>query len=273
MKLTYAVVFAVSIILPTAASGEMIGNPGTQIGEKNLFVGIEYASGMHIYDIDTQDLDTSSERVTFKVTTGLTDWFDLYIRAGGASLTLDYKDNNYMHKTPNLTQRWGNSSKNFESDFSAGFGTGARVRLFNFPNSRVRIFFQGGGFFFKSKDDIRWDLSDGSSVTKNRDIKWADFYGSLGIAKRTDYLDISIGVGFSEIWWEISDENLVNVGTTTTKNQIPNRDSFEVKNPVFGFIGFDFVLPYEYRISAQAAVRNINEAEFSVAISQGLEKD
>ncbi|MCD6307716.1 MAG: hypothetical protein J7M24_01825 [Candidatus Latescibacteria bacterium] len=273
MKLTYAVVFAVSIILPKAASGEMIGNPGTQIGEKNLFVGIEYARGTHIYDLDTRGLDTISERVTFKVTTGLTDWLDLYIRAGGASLALGYKDNDYVYKTQNLTQKWGNSSKNFESDFSAGFGAGTRLRLLNFPDSRMRVFFQGGGFIFKTKDDIRWDLSDGSNVTKNREIKWADFYGALGIAKRTDYLDISIGVGFSEIWWEISDENLVNVGTTTTKNQIPNRDSFELRNPVFGFIGFDFVLPYEYRISVQAAVRSIDEAEFSVAISQGLEKD
>ena len=88
-----------------------------------------------------------------------------------------------------------------------------------------------------------------------------------------DYVDITFGIGFSEIWWEISDENFEKVGTTTIKNVIPKRDSFEIKNRLFGFIGFDFVLPYEYRISAQAGIRSIDEAELSVAISQGLDRD
>ena len=38
-----------------------------------------------------------------------------------------------------------------------------------------------------------------------------------------------------------------------------------------GLAMFDFILPHEYRLSAQAGVRNIDEAQFSVAISQGFE--
>ena len=93
------------------------------------------------------------------------------------------------------------------------------------------------------------------------------------MSKRMDYIDLNFGVGFSEIWWEISDENMKIFGTTTTRNQVPKRDSFEIKKPIFGFIGLDFVLPYEYRISMQAGVRSIDDYELSVALSQGLEKD
>ena len=57
------------------------------------------------------------------------------------------------------------------------------------------------------------------------------------------------------------------------KTKKPWRDSFENQSPVFGFFGLDFVLPYEYKISAQAGIRNIDEAEFSIALSQGLLKD
>ncbi len=273
MRLKYVLLLAVSVMLPAAARAEMIGNPGTQIGEKNLFVGIEYSTRAHIYDLDTKNLDTITERATLKVTTGLTDWLDFYIRAGAANLTLKYRDNIYVYKTPTVTQTWGKSTTNFESDFSPGFGTGARLRLLNFQNSRTRVFIQGGGFFFKSEDDIKWDLADGSDVVKNREIKWADFYAALGFSKRTDLLDITFGVAFSDIWWEISDENEVMVGATTTRNDVPKRDSFEIQNPVFGFFGLDFVLPHEYRISLQAGIRSMDETEFSVALSQGLEKD
>jgi len=261
------------LILPISARGEMIGNPGTQVGEKNLFVGIEYTNSMRTFDIDTEDLDTTSEKVSLKVTTGLSDWFDLYVRLGAANLTLDYKANDYVYKTAAGSAKWGNASKNYESDFSVGFGAGTRMRLLNFENSRTRVFFDGGGFFFKTDDDIQWNLADGSFITKNRDMKWADIHAALGISKRMDYVDLTFGVGFSEIWWEISDENIEQVGTATTRTIIPDRDSFEINKPVFGFIGLDFVLPLEYRLSLQAGLSSLDDAEFSVALSQGLEKD
>lgn len=266
-------VLTLSLCLPLTALGEIIGNPGTQVGKKNLFVGIEYTTAMRTFDIDTNNLDTESEKILLKVTTGLTDWLDLYLRAGAANLMLDYANTDYMHKTSTGTRNWGNASINYDSDFQAGFGAGTRVRLLNFVNSRSRVFFDGGGFFYKTNDSIRWDISDGSVVTKKRDMKWADLHAALGLSKRLDYVDLTLGVGFSEIWWEISDENLEQIGTTTTKTLTPARDSFEMKKPVFGFIGLDFVLPYEYRISVQAGLRSMDDAEFTVAISQGLEKD
>ena len=273
MKMIHAWLLIMTVCLSQTAWSDMLGNPGTQVGEKNLFVGVEYSSSMQVFDLDTTDLDTSSERVSLKVTTGLTDWFDIFLKAGGVNLTLDYTDNNYIYKTPSVTSIWGNASKNYESDFVAGFGAGTRIRLLNFMNSQTRVFFQGGGFFFQTEDDIQWSLPDGSDITKKREMKWADLYAGLGISKRMDYVDLTFGIGFSEIWWEISDENFEKVGTTTIKNVIPKRDSFEIKNPLFGFIGLDFVLPYEYRISAQAGIRSMDEAELSVAISQGLDRD
>ena len=273
MRIIYAFFLALVLCLPGTALSEMFGNPGTQIGEKNLFVGIEYSSVMHVYDLDTQDLDTRSERISLKVTTGIKSWLDIYFRAGGVNLTLDYKTNDYVYKTSNVSKAWGNASKNFESEFSPGFGAGTRIRLLNFENSRTRVFFDGGGLFFKTDDSIRWNLADGSIITKNRDMNWADIYAALGISKRMDYVDLTLGVGLTEIWWEITDENLEQVGTATTRSTVPKRDSFEMKNPVFGFIGLDFVLPLEYRLSVQAGLRSTDDAVFSVALSQGLERD
>jgi len=258
---------------PAAAVGEMLGNPGCQVGEKNLFVGIEYSSAMRVFDLDTKNLDTSSDRITLKVTTGLTDWLDIYVRAGAADMRLDYKGNDYVYKTSGVTQRWGNASKNFASDYGAGFGGGTRVKLLDFVNSRTRVFFQGGGFFYKTDGEIIWNLSDGSVITKNRELKWADIYAGIGVSRRFDYIDFTFGIGFSEVWWEINDENLLKVGNTTTRNRNPKRNSFEIRKPVFGFVGLDFVLPLEYRISLQAGIKNTDEAEFSVALSQGLERD
>ena len=246
--------------IPGIVWADMLGNPGTQVGEKNLFVGIEYTNIVHIYDLDTKDLETSSERINLKVTTGLTDWLDVFIRGGGVDLKLDYVQAN-------------GASKNFGSKFKAGFGGGTRIRLLNFVNSGTRVFFQGGGFFLKTDGDIQWNRLDGSLFIKERDIKWADLYASLGISKRIDYIDLTCGIGFSEIWWEISDVDVTKSGTTVSRIPLSKRDSYEIKNPLFGFFGIDFVLPLEYRISAQVGIRNTDEAEFSISISQGLERD
>lgn len=263
----------VALLPAREASSEILGNPGTQVGEKNLFVGVEYSTAMQTLDIDTKDLDTTSEKINVKVTTGLSDWFDLYFRAGAANMTLDYKSNDYIHKSAGVSRKWGNSATNYDSDFGAGFGAGTRIRLLNFVNSRTRVFFDGGGYFYKTDGDIRWDLADGSVITKKRDMQFADIYAGVGIAKRMDYVDFTCGIGFSEAWWRLSDENFEQVGAATTRTDVPDRDSFEIKKPLFGFIGLDFVLPLEYRLSLQAGVRSADDAEFTVAISQGLEKN
>ena len=240
-------------------NADMLGNPGAMVGKKNLFVGAEYSSIMHEYKLDTRGLDTSSERINLKVTTGVTDWLDIYVKGGGSKLTLDYK-------------KESNAIKNFDSDFNFGFGGGVRLRLLNFVDSGTRMFFQGGGYFFKASDDIIWQSDVSTTLTRDRDIKWADMYAGLGIAKRYDFVDLNFGVGFSEIKWWVNDIERTRTGNAENSVTIPERSSYESRSPVFGFIGIDFILPYEYRLSAQAGIRNVDEAEFSIAISQGLEK-
>jgi len=260
MKDIRSILFILALFFPTMLQADLIGNPGTQVGGKNLFVGLELSNNVHFYDLDTNDLKTSSDRISLKVTTGLNDWLDIFIKGGGASLMLDYKEES-------------GAIKNFDSDFKAGFGGGTRVRLLNFVNSRTRVFFQGGGFFFKTNDDIQWNQSDGSILTREREIKWADFYCGLGVSKRMDYIDFTFGVGFSEIKWWIEDIDVTKSGVVETRVPLELKESLETVNPIFGFLGLDFVLPLEYRISLQAGIRNIDEYEFSVAVSQGLEKD
>ncbi|MFC1541931.1 hypothetical protein ACFL50_05735 [Candidatus Latescibacterota bacterium] len=246
--------------LPHMIFAEMIGNPSEQVGKKNLFVGLEYTSILHNFDLDTTGgVDTESERASLKVTTGLTDWFDIYLKAGGASLLIDYK-------------KESNAIKNFDSNMNIGFGGGGRLRLFNFIDSETRVFIQGGAFYFTSNDDIQWQENAITTRIRDRDIKWIDMYAAIGIVKRIDFIDLNCGLGFSQIKWWINDIETLKTGTATTSNTLDERDSFEAKSPLFGFVGIDFVLPYEYRISAQAGIRNIDEAEFSVAISQGLEQ-
>ena len=259
MRKATAVLFILVILFPESLFADMLGNPGEQVGKKNLFVGVEFSNIIHSYDLDTDGIDTSSERVSLKVTTGLRDWFDIFVKVGGANLMLDYK-------------KQSNAIKNFDSDMNVGFGGGGRLRLLNFVDSETRVFIQGGGFYFTSSDDIQWQLDATTTRTKERDIKWMDLYAGLGVVKRMDIIDLNFGVGFSEIKWWINDVEITKSGFAEIRKTIPERDSFEAKSPVFGFIGLDFILPLEYRISAQAGVRNLNEFEFGVAISQGLEK-
>ena len=262
-KLMKNILVALSILVifnPGKLCADMLSNPGVQVGKKNLFVGIEYSNMMHEYELDTDGLDTSSERVSLKVTTGLNDWLDIYVKAGGASLMLDYKEKS-------------NAVKNYDSNMELGFGAGARLRLLNFIDSQTRVFLQGGGFFFKTDDDIQWELDALSSFSKERELKWADMYAGLGISKRMDIVDLNFGVGFSQIKWWIQDVEMTKIGNAVTSSTKPERSSFENLNPIYGFIGLDFVLPYEYRISAQVGVRNLDEAEFNIALSQGLERD
>ena len=260
MRNSIAVSLVLLLLCPGMITAELFSNPGTNIGKKNLVVGVEYSQFIHGYEFDTKELPTASGRVKLKVTAGLSDWFDLYVEGGGASLLLDYAEND------------GNTTKNFDADFNGGLGLGARIRLLNFPNSQTRVFLQGGCFYFKTDDTIEWEYID-RKLVKNRDLKWADLYVGLGIVKRIDFVDLSFGLGFSEIKWWMRDNVEVHEGNAITWDKQSWRDSFELSNPVFGFLGMDFILPYQYRVSLQAGLTGIDDYGFSVALSQGLEKD
>ncbi|MFC1552464.1 hypothetical protein ACFL6P_07860 [Candidatus Latescibacterota bacterium] len=258
MKKFVLLLIILSIIIPQSLRAEMLGNPGEQVGKKNLFVGLEYSSILHNFDLDTSGVDTASERMSLKVTTGLTDWFDIFLKAGGASLMIDYK-------------KQSNAIKNFDSNMNIGFGAGGRLRLLNFIDSETRVFLQGGAFYFTTNDDVQWQTNAISTRTLERDMKWIDMYAALGVVKRMDFIDLNFGLGFSQVKWWMNDIEITQMGNAKTSKTLPERDSFESKTPLFGFVGIDFILPHEYRLSAQAGVRNIDEAQFSVAISQGLE--
>ncbi|MFC1608446.1 hypothetical protein ACFL47_10805 [Candidatus Latescibacterota bacterium] len=259
------VVFLVLIFLlccTSQSSAQYFSNPGTNVGKKNLVVGVEYSQIMHTYDLDASEIPTSSERVKLKITAGLSEWLDIYIEGGGAGLLLDYKEND-----PDV-------SKNFDSDMNAGIGLGARIRLKNFQNSQTRVFLQGGGFYFKTDDILEWGYAV-EPLTKRRDIKWADMYVGLGVVKTIDFIDLSFGIGYSQIkWWMRDYVEQYDSSTGGTINLKQSwRDSYESPKPVFGFIGLDFILPYEYKVSVQTGLTGMDDFGFSVSLSQGLEKD
>jgi hypothetical protein len=250
--------FMLYLCIPAVINAELFTDPSSNIGQKNLVVGAEYSGVMSEYDLDTKNLPISSERALLKVTTGLTDWFDIYLKAGGSRMILDYKELDAA------------VTKNFDSKMQAGFGAGARVRLLNYVNSGTQIYWQGGAFFSKNSGSIE-KLNITTQTTTDRDIKWLDLYTGIGISKRMDFVELNFGVGFSEVKWWLEDTVRQQTGTITTSGR-SKRDSFEIRNPVIGFIGIDFILPLEYRLSAQAGIRDMKNAEFTVAISQGLEK-
>ena len=249
------------IFAPAALEAQLFTDPAANIGKKNLFVGAEYSSITSIYDLDTRNLPITSQRALLKVTAGLTDWLDVYVKGGGVNLLLNYKEND------------DNVVKNFDTNkMKPGFGAGTRIRLMNFENSGTRVFFEGGGFFFNTNDDIEWSYP-GKTVQTVRKMRWMDIFAGVGIVRRIDFVDLNFGIGFSEIKWWMKDDVGERVGTVTSTVHNPWRDSFETKKPVLGFLGIDFVLPYEYRISVQGGVRSMDDAAITISVSQGLEKD
>jgi hypothetical protein len=249
------------LFAPAVLQAQMFTDPATNIGVKNLVVGAEYTSITAQYDLDSSNLPITSQRALLKVTAGLTDWLDIYIKGGGVKLMLDYKDND------------DNVVKNFNpKKMKPGFGAGTRIRLLNFENSGTRVFFDGGGFFFKTNDTIEWSYP-GETLVKKRDMQWLDLYAGLGVSKRIDFVDLNFGIGFSDIKWWMKDDISDRIGTVTSTVHTPWRDSFETKNPVLGFLGIDFVLPHQYRISVQGGVRNMDNAAITVSVNQGLEKE
>jgi hypothetical protein len=259
MKRTVALTLAVILVLPMAAWSQMAGNPMEQVGKRNLFVGLEYSTKVHEYKLDTSALETTRDIAAIKVTTGLSDWLDIYLKGGAAALTLDYV-------------KESSALSNYESNYGAGFGGGVRMQLWDFVNSETRVFLQGDGFVFNSSDSIEWNRLDGSTFTKDRDITWADLSIVLGVTKRWDYVDLTIGAGFSSVWWEFEDVEITQSGSAVSIIPLAARNSFESKDPMFGVIGVDFILPFEYRLSVQTGVTDSEQASFSVAISQGLEQ-
>ncbi len=249
------------LVMPAAVDAQLFTDPSTNIGRKNLFVGAEFTTMRSIYDLDTSELPINSERALLKVTAGLTDWLDIYVKGGGVKLYLDYKEID------------DNVVKNFNPDkMKPGFGAGTRIRLLNFIDSGATVFFHGGGFYYTANDNIEWAYT-GKTVTKDRSMRWLDLYMGIGMTKRIDFVDLNCGIGFSEIKWWLKDDVGEKVGTVTSTVHNPWRDSFETRKPMLGFLGLDFVLPYEYRLSAQVGIRDMDNTAVTVSLSQGLEKD
>ncbi len=244
-----------------ALRAELFTNPAVNVGGKNLFVGAEYSSVASEYNLDTKDLPITSHRALLKVTAGLTDWLDIYLKGGGVDLLLDYESLD------------DHVSQNFDTGkMRPGFGAGTRIQLLNHVDSGTRVFLQGGGFFFTAKGSAEWNY-EGSTVVKDRSMRWLDLNVGVGVSKRIDFIDLNAGLGLSEIKWWIKDTKRERIGTVTSSTISPWRDSFETRNPVMGFLGLDFILPHEYRLSAQAGIRSMDAAEITVSVSQGLEKE
>lgn len=257
-----ALIAIVVLCMGTSESrAELFTNPAANIGKKNLSVGVEFSSVASVYDLDASELPITSERALLKVTAGLTDWLDIYLKGGGANLVIDYKEDD------------DDVVQNFAPDkMSAGFGAGTRIQILNRVNSGTRVFFQGGGFFFNADGEIS-SVTTTKTVTTSREMRWLDVYAGLGVSKRLDFLDITGGVGFSEIKWWMKDDVSTITGTSTSTVHKDWRSSFETRSPIVGFIGLDFVLPHEYRLSLQTGIRGMDAAEVTFAVSQGLEKD
>jgi hypothetical protein len=248
------------LFAPAALEAQLFTDPATNIGEKNLYVGAEYSSIMSEYDLDASNVPIISRRALIKVTAGLTDRIDVWVKGGGVGLRLDYKQND------------DNVTKNFDpSNMKPGFGAGTRIQLRNFEDSGTRVFFEGGGFYFTADDNIEWSYP-GKTKQDNRSMRWLDLFAGIGVAKRIDFVDVNCGIGLTEIRWWMQDDTSEKVGSVTSTVKNPWRDSFEWKNPVLGFFGIDFVLPQEYRISVQAGIRSMNDAAITVSLSQGLDK-
>ncbi len=259
MNRTAVLTLAALLGLPAVAWSQMMGNPMEQVAKRNLFVGIEYSTLIHVYDLDTEGIDTTTDIAGLKVTTGITDWLDVFVRAGGARLTLDYEQLGW--------------TDNFESDYSAGFGGGGRLRLFNFVNAETQVFLQGDGFVFRASDTFERERPDGSTQVRDREVTWSNLSLGLGLTKRWDYVDITVGATLTEVWWELNDVEITRFGSATGRVPLDTRDSFETNSPLAGFIGLDCVLPYEYRLSLQGGITDMDNLRFGAAISQGLEKD
>lgn len=250
------------LCLQGTAGAEMFNNPSQNVGKKNLFVGLEYATTDHEYELDTNTaVPISSERISLKVTAGLADWLDLYVKGGGADMTQDYKDTN------------ANVVSNYESDKSAGIGLGGRMRLLNFEDSRTRLFLTAAAYYFKTDSQYETYNSSVDREIVYRDMRWLDLSFGAGIAKRIDFVDLNAGVGFHEVKWWMKDRIERVQGNASSFIRKDWRDSFEMQDPVFGFIGIDFILPNAYVFSAQAGITDIDQTQFNVSISQGLRRD
>ncbi len=265
MRFIIAPVIVFMLCCTGTVSADMFGNPAVQIGKKNLSVGLEYTYALQTLDFDTRTIDITSQRANLKLTTGLTRWFDIFAKVGGASLMQDYENNYYAY------QNLGYAISNYDSKMNIGFGGGGRLNLYTNVDSGLRFFVEGGGYYLRTEGTIVWQTNALTTFTKDRETRWADVYAGAGLAKRMDFVDLHLGFGVSQVEWWITDMDVKATGNTVNRFAQPERSSWELGNPLFGFVGIDFVLPLEYRFSVQAGVRTLDNAEFSIAISQGLE--
>ena len=49
MRKVTAILFILVIFFPESLFADMLGNPGEQVGKKNLFVGVEFSSILHSF--------------------------------------------------------------------------------------------------------------------------------------------------------------------------------------------------------------------------------
>ena len=69
MKNIITVLLIIMVFGAVSLHADMLGNPGSQVGEKNLFVGIEYSNISHTTDIAIEkDTAKSAAKKGLKVT-------------------------------------------------------------------------------------------------------------------------------------------------------------------------------------------------------------
>ena len=252
-------VLIITALFSGSASGNLIGNPGMNVGKKNLVVGLEYS-----YMSRKLETMTYSNRYLLKATTGLSEWLDIYLTGGGADLSMDY----YESKS-----KVNSTIYDYSSNASGGVGFGVRMRIMNFENRNTRVFIMGDIFGFRTNGEFIEDLGGGQQNVLQRDTIWIDGRCALGITFGFELVELSFGVGAAGVQRRMDDVKITRSALTSTKVPQARTEPLDYPKPAFGFIGFDFILPLEYRLSFQISGHNIDEGRFSFAISQGLEKD
>ncbi len=246
------------LLLTGSASGNLIGNPGVNVGKKNLVVGFEYS-----YMSRELETMTYSNRYLLKATTGLSDWFDIYLTGGAADLKMNYYQNSSM----------GSTLYDYSSNASVGAGFGVRIQLMNFENRNTRVFIMGDVFGFRTNGEFIEDMGGGQQNVLQRETLWIDGRFALGITFGFEILELSFGAGAAGVQRRIDDVKITRTTLTSSEVLLARTEPFDYPKAAFGFIGLDFVLPLEYRLSFQIEGHNLEEGRISFAISQGLEKD
>jgi len=200
------------------------------------------------------------------VTTGLADWLDVYLRAGAAQLLHDYRNNEYVQ------QYLGQVSKGYDGGPRLGLGGGGRLWWRGHAGARVAGFLQADAYYVRSEGTIQAARDTSRVVRRDRKLDWADVGAAVGLARQGSAAAVHFGVGISEAWWRIRDTDQVQHAGFGWRVGYPTRSTWEVHEPVFVFAGVELLLPHEFRISTQGAVRTAESFAIGVAVCQGLER-